>query len=671
MFLVSPSSVCLFIIFQVGQVFGQDTTTTAATGTALVPLACQEGYKLASMGSSYSWPQQNPGLVAPKAVVWDYPAYSEPLACSYTGKSLAVEIPASVGEKNHFHLGTSSTAEATDEKYILARLEIRKPAQAYAGVGQQLSHVMEMVMIHKQDDPTSADKKRWANIILPFQVSTSGAAVDIIGMMINGVNLPGRIGESGIILSSASGKMDFAPGFKDATFSEFWGTAPDAGCETSTENVRYFMRNDVLTIGLDTFDQLAIALQSVPAQEPSLSPKITWIVGTCAHDADCVLPTPKNLEAQVDALKIALAEAQQLQSTSLKALEPKLAELAAHTGAADQESIALFNEALTLYNQLKNAAAMLESSKTQLAQAEAWLKEQVDEKFDSDAPALVQVSTKASVSFVDAGKKQEQRDCSALGQSPVDIQSKRVVDPAALSAGLTQPLGFRYTSLSELGQQGTRVRMFNRGSYIRVAVPPGSVEWPLGGVLSNGVLRGVSYIDIHVPGQHSVDGRLPAAELQLVHESAGGKPAMALAVPLDVSVNEPATGTNDWLEPLLVALPKTDSAKDMLGAPLGSLHNAIRSGLTSAYYRYDGSLTKPPCLRADWYILEEPGHISHKQLSALGEALNIDMNSKPRGLAFMTNLVMRGSPQLIDPRAGISPVTLASGRNRGKRHFAV
>jgi len=536
---------------------------------------------------------------------------------------------------------------------------------------------MEMVMIHKQANPTSADKTRWANIILPFQVSTSGAAVDIIGLLVNGVNLPGRIGESGIILSSASGKMDFAPVFKDATFSEFWGTAPDAGCETSTENVRYFMRSDVLTIGLDTFDQLAIALQSVPAQEPSLPPQITWIVPTCAHDADCgdleaaKTQAKKDLQAKVTDLTAAVKQAKELQDTTLKALEPKLDELAAHTGAADQESIALFNEALTLYNQLKNAAAMLESSKTQLAQAEAWLKESDGSTFDSDAPALVQVSTKASVSFVDAGKKQEQRDCNALGQSPVDIESKRVVDPAALSAGLTQPLGFRYTSLSELGQQSTRVRMLNRGSYIRVAVPPGSVEWPLGGVLSNGVLRGVSYIDIHVPGQHSVDGRLPAAELQLVHESAGGKPAMALAVPLDVSASEPATGTNDWLEPLLVALPKKDSAKDMLGAPLGSLHNAIRSGLTSAYYRYDGSLTKPPCLRADWYILEEPGHISYKQLSALGEALNIDMNSKPRGPAFMTNLVMRGSPQLIDPRAGISPVTLASGRNRGKRHFAV
>jgi len=257
-------------------------------------------------------------------------------------------------------------------------------------------------------------------------------------------------------------------------------------------------------------------------------------------------------------------------------------------------------------------------------------------------------TTGAPAALVDVGGSQDKRnDCSALGQSPVDIDTSRVVDASALSPALVHPLAFRYMSLSDGGKGEARLLLSHHGHHFRVAVPPGSIEWPLGGVLSGGVLRGVSFVDIHVPGEHSVDGHFPEAELQLVHESAGGKPAMAVSVPRELGeLGE----ENEWLKPLLEGLPTKNAAKEVLGQPLGLLHTALNSGATSRYYRYDGSLTKPPCLLTEWFVLEQPGRISQQQLSELGAALGIDVGSRetrPLGASFISSLVMRGSPQLV------------------------
>lgn len=100
-----------------------------------------------------------------------------------------------------------------------------------------LSHVMEMVLIHKE-----VNGNTWANVILPFQVSTSGTEVDIINPMIDLTKLPSRVWQSGYVMASATNYMGLEPGLKDAEFSAFWGTAPAAGCPSKTVNVRYLMR---------------------------------------------------------------------------------------------------------------------------------------------------------------------------------------------------------------------------------------------------------------------------------------------------------------------------------------------------------------------------------------------------------------------------------------------
>jgi len=570
---------------------------------------------------------------------------------SFTGKSIQIDIPPSFGLTAGFHLGKTAIPSPTDERFRLTMLEIRRPAQAYAGLGQELSHVMEMVLIHRE---LASDQ--WANVILPFQVSTSGAEMDIINPIIDGTKLPTRISQTGYVMASATGKLSVGSAFDNATFSEFWNTAPAAGCKSTTCNVRFFMRTNVLSIGVDTFAQLSNALESAPAQEPVQPPETTWLIDTCRNSTGvCKIKKPEDIAKKLLDLEKYQTQAMQEQTAKKADLDKNLGELKQHTGVATKESIALYQATVAAYNDLKAAASQLSSVEFNVDNARTLANEAKTAVWDQEAPktkpALAATSAinsaKPDASFADVSlQKQEQRnDCSALGQSPVDIDTKKVLDPSHSAPALIQPLAFRYMSLADGGHSEARLQLSHRGRHLRVAVPPGSVEWPLGGVLSSGVLRGVSYVDIHVPGEHKVDGHVPVAELQLVHESAAGKPAMAVAVPLELGDNE-----NEWLKPLLGHVPTKGASKEVFGSLMSLLHSTLASGATSSYLRYDGSLTKPPCLATEWFLLEKAGTINQQQLSELGDALGIDVSSPEsmkHGPAFMTSLVMRGSPHIV------------------------
>lgn len=416
-----------------------------------------------------------------------------------------------------------------------------------------------------------------------------------------------------------------------------------------------------------------------------MPPAVSWLLATCANNSapsECTLAPKKDVQAELKTLQDFQGKAVSEQRSRKADMDNKLKQLKAHQGQAPtNESIQLYNSAVAAYQDLQSAASELVSVKAQVAEMTKFATQAAASHWDMNKPSGAAAVSTVSVSSEGATKQskagtdqppaslvQERSDCHALGLSPVDIDSKRVFDPtAALSSTLIEPLSFRYMSQSD---KGGHLQLSHRGHHLRVAVPSGSSEWPLGGVLSSGVLRGVSYIDIHVPGEHSVDGRIPAAELQLVHESVGDKPAMAVAVPLQLREE-----ANPWLTTLLAKLPEKKAAQDIIGQPLGLLHSALLQGSTSNYYRYDGSLTKPPCQSTEWFVLEEPGHISPQQLMQLGAALGVDVNPEKmwqqRGPSFMTSLVMKGSPRLVNQVQGSGLENLVARRFRGRRRLQV
>lgn len=351
-----------------------------AIAVPVQPMACTSIQS--AMGPFYRWPTPNPGMIAPLNLVWNYPVYTNPLRAAFTGKNIQIDIPASFGQFAGFHLGTSAIPTATDERFRLTRIDIRKPAQAYSGLGQALTHVMEMVLVHRQEKGD-----RWANVILPFQVSTNGQDRDIVNPIISGTELPSSIGQTGYVMASAVSELNLSPAYANATFSEFWGTAPVYGCTSKSVNVRYFLRTSVLAIGIDTFQQLSTALQNVPIQDPTTPPERTWTIGTCHNSTGtCVVQKAADMQVKLANTVKYLSQAIATQRTRKLDLDTKLKELQAHTGPATNASIALYDATAAAFANLQSAASMLSSATASKDTTQAFATEAAAATWDQDAP---------------------------------------------------------------------------------------------------------------------------------------------------------------------------------------------------------------------------------------------------------------------------------------------
>jgi carbonic anhydrase len=108
---------------------------------------------------------------------------------------------------------------------------------------------------------------------------------------------------------------------------------------------------------------------------------------------------------------------------------------------------------------------------------------------------------------------------------------------------------------------------------------------------------------IHVPSEHAIDGQAFAAEAHFVHYDSDGR-RLVVGLLLVVGAPRPA------FDPLLAGttLRLGEEIRSMLDWP--SLLPPRRST-----FRYDGSLTTPPCTEGvRWIVLREPASLSWAQL---------------------------------------------------------
>ena len=181
-------------------------------------------------------------------------------------------------------------------------------------------------------------------------------------------------------------------------------------------------------------------------------------------------------------------------------------------------------------------------------------------------------------------------------QSPIDITGYEEGDAGAIS--------FSY------GTDATAVR--NEGKAVHVDYAPGST-------MSVGRRTfELKSAHIHSPSEHLIDGANFSAELHLVHADADGDLAVAGVI---FDLGEPSP----MVQAILDAAPaagETGSADDTLNA--GGYTPGERG-----YYRYDGSLTTPPCSEpVAWHVLRETKTISAEQVDALQE-LSGGPNNRP------------------------------------------
>ena len=170
-------------------------------------------------------------------------------------------------------------------------------------------------------------------------------------------------------------------------------------------------------------------------------------------------------------------------------------------------------------------------------------------------------------------------------QSPVDIRSTVKAELPALR--------FDYTQADPV--------IVNNGHTVQVNLPPG--QRLMIGDLSFELVQ----FHFHTPSEEEIHGRRAPMEVHFVHRDAEGK----LAV---VSVLLQSGKPSEAYAPVFQHLPRPGEKITVEG-----LHLDLAKLLpaTAGYYRFQGSLTTPPCSEGvQWIVLKQPVTLGADQIRA-------------------------------------------------------
>ncbi|XP_021282712.1 alpha carbonic anhydrase 7-like [Herrania umbratica] len=147
-------------------------------------------------------------------------------------------------------------------------------------------------------------------------------------------------------------------------------------------------------------------------------------------------------------------------------------------------------------------------------------------------------------------------------------------------------------------------------------------EGNAGSITINGTVYFVVNCHWHSPSEHTFNGTRLALELHLVHQSAQNQTAV-VAILYRLGLPDPFINR---LLPFIITLENVNSV------PLGRI-NPESIGLPGRrYYRYNGSLTTPPCSEGVvWTVFQQIKTVSRSQVEALRDVLPPENrnNSRP------------------------------------------
>ena len=177
--------------------------------------------------------------------------------------------------------------------------------------------------------------------------------------------------------------------------------------------------------------------------------------------------------------------------------------------------------------------------------------------------------------------------CSAgIHQSPIDIVNPT---PAELP-----PITFNY--------RPTSLNIHNTGNTIEIAYQEGS--W----IEIDETKYHLLQFHFHAPSEHTVTGNPYEMEMHLVHKSEDGTLAVIGAFIKSGSVN--AAFDTFWHR-----MPSVSGESVQDNSVLLNASDLLPR--TKRTYRYEGSLTTPPCSESvKWLVLTTPIEISHSQIAA-------------------------------------------------------
>lgn len=215
--------------------------------------------------------------------------------------------------------------------------------------------------------------------------------------------------------------------------------------------------------------------------------------------------------------------------------------------------------------------------------------------------------------------------CSAgKQQSPVDIPATAAVNPPRLH------FSYRPSALTIVNNGHTIQVNYDQGSTLQV----------------DGAAYPLVQFHLHALSEHTLNGAHTAMELHLVHKDSQDRIAV-----VGVMIKEGAY--NAAYEPVLAHMPAEEGEPAAIAGV--TVNAAALLPAQQSFYRYDGSLTTPPCSEGvTWFVMAEPVELSPAQIAAF-EAL-YDHNYRPvqplNGRTFLLTSAQ--------PAGGLSGLQLAA-----------
>ena len=177
-------------------------------------------------------------------------------------------------------------------------------------------------------------------------------------------------------------------------------------------------------------------------------------------------------------------------------------------------------------------------------------------------------------------------------QSPIDIVNPT---PTKLPA-----ITFNYQSAS--------LNIHNTGNTVEVAYPEGS--W----IEVDGTKFSLLQFHFHAPSEHMVSGNPYDMEMHLVHESGNGTLAVIGVLIKSGNINTAFNSFWDYL-------PSTHGESKQIKSVTFNASELLPS--TKHTYRYEGSLTTPPCSEGvKWFVMTTPIEMSESQIAAFRAIFN-------------------------------------------------
>jgi carbonic anhydrase len=171
-------------------------------------------------------------------------------------------------------------------------------------------------------------------------------------------------------------------------------------------------------------------------------------------------------------------------------------------------------------------------------------------------------------------------------QSPIDIPATAPVHPACLQ--------FTY--------RPSVLRIVNNGHTVQANFDEGST------FTAEGKTYRLIQVHAHAHSGHTLEGQILPMEAHFVHQAADGSRAV-IGVFL-----QPGPENAAWA-PFFEHLPAQESpVATIAGVTLdpGGMLPALQT-----YYRYDGSLTTPPCSEGiSWFVMNQPAEVSPAHIAA-------------------------------------------------------